>query len=190
MPCLPTSPGHQHAWHRICRVLIIHNEHYNDVIMSAIASQITGVSIVCSTVGSDTDQRKHQSSAALAFVRWLYRWQVNSPHKRPVTRIMFPFDDVIMRNANTCPTPVLRYDEKSKYGFVCFLIKSEQHGLAIQECINRCGSIDSSQLQSTSAIWRDWRGWGQQGDVMKGGDAKYWTLSIMCRSLAVVFIGI
>ena len=76
-----------------------------------------------------------------------------------------------------------------KGGFVCFLIKSEQHGLAIQECINRCGSINSSQSQSTSASWRDWRGLGQQGDVMKTGDAKYWTLSIMCRSLAV-FIGI
>ena len=42
--------------------------HYNDVIMGAMASQITSVSIVYSTVCSDTDQRKHQSSASLAFV--------------------------------------------------------------------------------------------------------------------------
>ena len=41
-------------------------------------------------------QRKHQSSASLAFVRWIHRWPVNSPHKGPVTRKMFPFDDVIM----------------------------------------------------------------------------------------------
>ena len=36
--------------------------HYSDVIMSAMASQITGVSIVCSTVGSRVDQRKHRTS--------------------------------------------------------------------------------------------------------------------------------
>ena len=42
------------------------------------------------------DQRKHQSSASLAFVRGIHRRPVNSPHKRPVTRKMFPFDEVIM----------------------------------------------------------------------------------------------
>ena len=64
--------------------------------MSAMTSQITGVSIDFSSVGSGADQRKHQSSASLAFVRGIHRWPVNSPHKRPVTRKMFPFDDVIM----------------------------------------------------------------------------------------------
>ena len=69
---------------------------YGDVIMSAMASQITGVSMICSTVCSGADQRKHQSSAPLAFVRGIHRWPVNSPHKGPVTRKIFPFDDVIM----------------------------------------------------------------------------------------------
>ena len=44
--------------------------HYTDVLMGAIASQITSLTIVYSTVYSDADQRKHQSSAPLAFVRW------------------------------------------------------------------------------------------------------------------------
>ena len=70
--------------------------HYNDVIMSLIASQITSLTIVYSTVYSDADQRKHQSSASLAFVRGIHRGPVNSPHKGPVKRKMFPFDDVIM----------------------------------------------------------------------------------------------
>ena len=52
-----------------------------------------------STVYSGADQRKHQSSASLAFVPGIHRWPMNSPHKGPVTRIMFPFDDVIM----ACP---------------------------------------------------------------------------------------
>ena len=61
-----------------------------------IASQITSLTIVYSTVYSDADQRIHQSSASLAFVRGIHRGPVNSPHKWPVTRKMFPFDDVIM----------------------------------------------------------------------------------------------
>ena len=70
--------------------------HYDDVIMGAIASQTTSLTIVYSTVYSDGDQRKYQSSASLAFVRGIHRGPVNSPHKWPVTRKMFPFDDVIM----------------------------------------------------------------------------------------------
>ena len=53
--------------------------HYGDVIMGAIASQITSLTIVYSTIHSDADQRKHQSSASLAFVRGIHRGPVNSP---------------------------------------------------------------------------------------------------------------
>ena len=70
--------------------------HYGDVIMTAMASQITSLTIVCSNVYLDTDQRKHQSSASLTFVRGIHRWPVNSPHKGPVTRKIFPFDYVTM----------------------------------------------------------------------------------------------
>ena len=70
--------------------------HYNDVIMGAMASQMTSLPIVYSTVYSGADQRKHQRSASLAFVRGIHRGPVNSPHKWPVTRKMFPFDDIIM----------------------------------------------------------------------------------------------
>ena len=45
---------------------------------------------------SSADQRKHQSSASLAFVRGIHRWWVNSSHKGPAMRKMFPFDDIIM----------------------------------------------------------------------------------------------
>ena len=53
--------------------------------MGAMASEITSLTIVYSTVYSGADHRKHQSSASLAF-----------GHKGPVTRKMLPFDDVIM----------------------------------------------------------------------------------------------
>ena len=67
--------------------------HYTDVTMSPMASKIASLAIVYSTVYLAADQRKHQSSMSMAFVRIIHR---NSPHKRPVTRKMFPFDDVIM----------------------------------------------------------------------------------------------
>ena len=70
--------------------------HYSDVIMRAMASKITSLNIIYSVVYSGADQRKHQSSASLAFVRGIHRWPVNSLHKGPVTRKMFPFDDVIL----------------------------------------------------------------------------------------------
>ena len=70
--------------------------HYNDVIMGVIMSQITNITIVYSIVYSDADQRKHKMSALLAFAWGIHWGQVNSPHKWPVRRKMFPFDDVIM----------------------------------------------------------------------------------------------
>ena len=65
--------------------------HYGDVIMGGIASQITSLTIVVfSTVYSEADLRKHQSSASLAEDRWIPR------KKWPITRKMFKFDGVIM----------------------------------------------------------------------------------------------
>ena len=72
--------------------------YYSDVTISAMPSHITGVSIVCSTVCSCADQRKHQSSASPAFVRGIHWWPVDSPHKWPVTWKLFPFDDVILES--------------------------------------------------------------------------------------------
>ena len=64
--------------------------------MGEVACQITSLTFVYSTIYSDADQSKHQSSASLAFVWGIHQVPVNSPHKWWVTRKMFPFDDVIM----------------------------------------------------------------------------------------------
>ena len=63
--------------------------YHNDVIMGAIASQISSLIIVYPIVYSDADWRKHQSSASLAFLRGIHRVPVNSPRKWPVTRKCF-----------------------------------------------------------------------------------------------------
>ena len=77
-------------------VSFVRSTHYNDVMMGAIAFQISSLTIVHSTVYSGADQRRHRSSMSLAFVCGNHRGRVNSPHKWSVTRKMFPFDDVIM----------------------------------------------------------------------------------------------
>ena len=106
LPRVPEATGQNASWY--CQTSNISNKfptlkcfssrptHYNDVIMGMIASQITSLMIVYSTVYSDADHRKHQSSISLAFVRKIHRGPVNSPHRWPVTQKMFPFDDVIM----------------------------------------------------------------------------------------------
>ena len=90
--------------------------------MSAVPSQITSVSIVCSTVCSGEDQRKHQSSASLAFVRGIHRWPMDSPNKRPVTRkyyhLVMPWPEC------THIVPALSYREFGDFGPKVGLIHS------------------------------------------------------------------
>ena len=76
--------------------------HYSVVIMGTMASQINSLTIIYLTVYSGADQGKHQSSASLAFVLGIHREPVISPHKWPVTRKIFPFDDVILMTSS-CP---------------------------------------------------------------------------------------
>ena len=86
LPWCSTTPSYTNKW----------IWHHTGVIMGAIASQIPSLTIFYSTVYLEAGQRKHQSSASLAFEQAPVRGPVNSPHKWPVTRKMFPFDDVIM----------------------------------------------------------------------------------------------
>ena len=93
--------------------------------MGAMASQSTSLTIVYSTVKSEADQRKQQSSASLAFVRGIHRGPVNSPHKWPVTRKMFPFDDVIM-----------------PYLYLCTLLSSQWSRAHLELCRFEIDEID------------------------------------------------
>ena len=89
------SLNNEVGWNGVYWIRLV-SLHYSEFIMGAIASQITSLTIVYSTINSGTDQRKLQSSSCLAFVRGVHRWPVNSPHKWIATPKMFPFDDVTM----------------------------------------------------------------------------------------------
>ena len=125
------------------------NAHYCDVIMGAMASQITSPAIVYLSVYSGADQ--HQSSASPAFVREIHRWPVNSPHKWPVTRKMFPFDGVIMnwRDIACC---IFSNCEQNIAAYKCLARVSTGHELN-HHCIYRYPSISRRHaISKNSAV--------------------------------------
>ena len=93
-PKLQSSPDIYHSC--VCLRLHLATAHCSDVIMSAGASQIIGVSSVCLSGCSGAEQRKYQRPVSLAFVRVIQRWPVDSPHKGQVPRKIFSFDDIII----------------------------------------------------------------------------------------------
>ena len=89
---------HGNLWRRVIPLKEMHN-HYNDIIMSAMASQITSLTIVCSTVYSRRRSKKTSELRVTGLCEWNYPVTGEFPHKGPVTRKMFPFDDVIMKSS-------------------------------------------------------------------------------------------
>ena len=79
--------------------------------MSAMASEITSLTIVYSVVYSGADQIEYQSSASLTLLWGIHRWPVNSPHKGAVTQKLFPFVDVIMGNYYTSKVVSLYFSQ-------------------------------------------------------------------------------
>ena len=117
----------------------MHPLHYIDVIMGAMAFQITSLTIVYPTVYSGADQRKYQSSASLAFVWGIRRWPVNSLHKGPVTWKMFPFDDVIMALDRIdpdiqCSNDIYLCNIFHNYFFEDLFVESANHYCLIHQC--------------------------------------------------------
>ena len=137
--------------------------HYGDVIMGEIAFQITILAIVYSTVYSDADQRKHQSSASLAFVRGIHRGLVNSPHKWPVSRKMFPFDDVIMHFAHI------------KRGFRSGVVTKESSHINVCIWTTR---INLNLLWMVYDITYDWRNTMHKGNRLVTKLSACWTLIV------------
>ena len=107
--------------------------YHSDVMISAMASEITGVSIVCLTVCSGADQRKHQSSASLVFVGEIHRWSVGFPHKGPVTRTCFHVRMLVIRS------------EKGG-GYTGFIL------ILFVECIRKCKLFYQADLNNASTV--------------------------------------
>ena len=107
--------------------------------MGTMASQIISITIIVySNVYSGANQRKHQSFSSLAYVRVIHWWPVNSPHKGPVTREMFPFDDVIMgcgqAHVNIKVIPIFNYLREYQ-GYFQILHMTDRFGNILQQQI-------------------------------------------------------
>ena len=123
--------------------------------MGVLASQITSLTIVYSNVYSAVDQRKHQSSASLAFVLGIQRWPVNSPHKRPVTRKMFPFDDVIMKKWFATELVISQY-RGQLYIYICIHIYAFHWGVIKINLLYWCQHTDVNIASHRSVKTRNW----------------------------------
>ena len=106
--------------------------------MSAMSSQITNRTSVYSAVYSRLDERKHQSSAPLAFLWGIHQSPVNSPHKWPVSRKMFSFDDVIMQS-RSYPFWILLFTHTRSYQIYWYEIGNVHY--APQGCFPRLHSL-------------------------------------------------
>ena len=166
---------------RMCRPLdpLFVTSHYNDIIMGSMAPQIASLTVVYSAVYSGADQRKHQSSASLAFVRGIHRGPVNSPHKWPVTRKMFPFDDVIMG------TP-------SGWVFKCWVLLFHLESLSLAEICEIFVSSYSPRGIFVKIWYSGWaknsfRGYSGWGDNSPRGPLTPTRLGAKCKICAVEF---
>ena len=120
--------------------------------MGTMASQITSLTIVYSTVYSGADQRKYQSPASQAFAWGIHRGPVNSPHKWPVTRKMFPFDDVIMdikcggRHQIQCHSVLCMCSRAMWYGHLSFF--------TTRYFAERAWTLRNTILQRNNVPWK------------------------------------
>ena len=163
--------------------------HYSDVIMSAMASQITGVSIVCSTFRSGPDQREHQSSASLAFVRGIHR----QPHKGPVTQEMFQFDDVIM-SRRLFFTQIWHMQQQKEWYMMILKIDLEWHihtvsfrwkygNLCTRACLSH-NLLKGDVIRLINLFrWECWR--LPQGSLRHSGAERWWGWLFCCFAVTV-----
>ena len=123
--------------------------HYSDVIMVMVASQIISLTIVYPTVYSGEDKKKNQSFASLAFVRKIHRSPVNSPHKGPVMRKMFPFDEILTVEMECVLVYLIPRDKMAAYDiFRCIFVN-------IKFCIFiPKGPVDNIPTMVEKMTWR------------------------------------
>ena len=92
-----------------------------------------------------------KSTASLAAVRGIHRGPVNSPHKWPVTRKMFPFDDVVMcKGKSWFQLEYAQHINLSKMYASFIVVCDSELGIwsrwCFVECLNNKRYINQNQL--------------------------------------------
>ena len=153
--------------------------HYSDVSLSAMASGITAVSIVYSIVCSGANQRKHQSSASLAFVWGIQWWPANSPQKRPSNAenisIWWRHHDTDVR---LCSGPLYLFltghRTLLKYASSLYLQKYVSFTVHCDDLFDIECHSDTSRTQRTAFTKHIWSDFREKYDY--GNDLDFWWL--------------
>ena len=139
--------------------------HYSGVIISTMVLKSLASRLFTQPFFSVADQRKHQSSASLAFVRGIHRWPVNSTRKGPAARKMFPFDDVIMilfllpsmtGDMKTTSFVLLRSDLRGWHFVSCCRWQICFFAVYPTACIKRKGGNLTGSIDKTT-WWYSWK---------------------------------
>ena len=113
--------------------------HYNKVIMSTMAFQFNSLTIIYSTVYSGADQRKHQSSASLAFVRGIHRSSVMTQRAGKAENVSIWWRHHVRSMSKAIMLPWLQPEMWNSY----FLLAAECNVDNCQTCIaTGCESCD------------------------------------------------
>ena len=157
-------------------------QYYSDVIMGAMASQITGVSIVYLIVSSGADRRKHQSSASLAFVRGIHRWAVNFLHKGAVTRKMFPHHGLLQLGSRyTDPIWFVTMPKTGHRGHDRDSGENDPLNTTTNSSKSLCAQLQQPQLRPSKMETDENGGCKQSAIVSKIGG---WQIPFWCRRLS------
>ena len=136
-----------------------HKNHHSDVTMSIMASQITGDSSFFSRLYRLTSKKTSQSRCYWPFVRGIYRWRVDSPHKGPVKWKPFPFGDDIMTYYWCITSKVTLSNNAHFYQFRSSIINNNQSRIFMftysQVPNRRAGQIIRSGWHISSKSYKD-----------------------------------
>ena len=108
---------------------------------------------------------EYQSSASLAFARGIHGWPVNSPHKGPVMRKMFPFEDVVMGVLHSYVFLMLL---KWTLGTDRRILLTTQHNLVdlgIQD-VDPSDDLSSAVIFTNTMGWNIWANIGHHGSLI------------------------
>ena len=135
--------------------------HYNDVIMTTVTSQITSLTVVYSTVYSDADQRKHQSSASLAFVwgihrdRWIPRTkgQLHGKCFHLMTSSWLGHNGLIMISIITWLCDILALVWHFGPAYVTF--RPGLCDILALSCVTKASACHHTSILTTGAVYRE-----------------------------------
>ena len=165
--CMHTTRFRDNLWvqgmfHYICWDPQRSFFHYSDAKMKALASQIICVSIVCSTDGSESDQRKHQRSAGMFPFGDVIAWDREFVDSVPVVadlqyNLFLKLNDVsasLMRSRRL----ISNTNDTTEWCMLLISMKVIYHGNSLGELKNTWNTLQNAKLVFIKITWCNYIG--------------------------------